>query len=155
MVFLHQYPIVIPFIAILSAELVKVTIDLIRRRSKLRFINPGGMPSGHSAFVGSLVAVVAYREGIESTLFMLAAVIALVVMYDAVTLRRSAGRQAEMINRHHKTGLEESLGHSVWEVVVGAVFGATLSFILLIRGLFERNNPPYPDQYLQVDTTSG
>ncbi len=69
-----------------------MTIDYIRKRSKLRFINPGGMPSGHSAFVGSLVAVTAYLEGIESTLFMIAAVVALVVMYDAVTLRNAAGR---------------------------------------------------------------
>lgn len=132
MAFLHQYPIVIPFIAILAAELVKVTIDFFRKRSKLRFINPGGMPSGHSAFVGSLVAVTAYREGIESTLFMLSAVVALIVMYDAVTLRHESGKQAKAINKHHKEKLEESLGHDVWEVVVGAVFGAALSFVLLI-----------------------
>lgn len=132
MVFLHQYPIVIPFIAILAAELVKMTIDLIKKRSKLRFINPGGMPSGHSAFVGSLVAVTAYLEGVESTLFMIAAVIALVVMYDAVTLRNAAGKHAKSINRYHKTTLEESLGHSVFEVIVGAVFGASLSFFLLV-----------------------
>lgn len=132
MTLIHQYPIVIPFIAILLAELVKVTIDYIRKRSKLRFINPGGMPSGHSAFVGSLVAVVAYREGIESTVFMIAAVIALVVMYDAVTLRNAAGKHAESINKHHDDKLEESLGHNVWEVVVGAVFGGGLSFVLLI-----------------------
>jgi len=132
MTFLHQYPIIIPFIAILSAEVVKLTVDLIRRRAKLRFINPGGMPSGHSAFVGSLVTVVAYREGIESTLFMIAAVIALIVMYDATTVRRAAGKHAKSINKHHGTKLEESLGHNRWEVVVGAVFGAALSFVLLV-----------------------
>jgi uncharacterized protein len=129
---LHQYPIVIPFISILAAEVVKLTIDLANRRSKLRFINPGGMPSGHSAFVGSLVTVVAYREGIESTLFMIAAVVALIVMYDAVTLRREAGKHAQEINRQHSTKLEESLGHTRFEVVVGALFGAGLSFILLV-----------------------
>ena len=132
MVFLQQYPIIIPFIAILAAETVKVTIDLLTKRHKLRFVNPGGMPSCHSAFVGSLVVVVAYREGIESTAFMIAAVIALVVMYDAVTLRSESGKHAQSINRHHKSGLEESLGHNHWEVIVGAVFGAFLSFILLV-----------------------
>lgn len=132
MAFLHQYPIIIPFIAILAAELVKVTIDRVRNRSKLRFINPGGMPSGHSAFVGSLVAVTAYREGIESTLFMIAAVIALIVMYDAVTLRHESGKQAKAINKHHDSRLEESLGHNIWEVTVGAIFGAGLSFVLLV-----------------------
>jgi len=131
MLLLHEYPIIIPFIAILSAEVVKVTIDLIRKRHKLRFINPGGMPSGHSSFVASLVVVVAYREGIESTAFMIAAVIALVVMYDAVTLRNEAGKHATSINKHHQSALEESLGHTEIEVIAGALFGAILSFILL------------------------
>jgi len=132
MAFLHQYPIIIPFIAILVAETLKVIIDLLRKRSKPRFINPGGMPSGHSAFVGSLVAVVAYLEGIESTAFMITAVVALIVMYDAVTLRKEAGKHAETLNKHHDAKHEESLGHNLWEVIVGALFGAGISFVLLI-----------------------
>lgn len=132
MALLQQYPIIIPFICILAAEVVKVSIDLMKKRRKVRFINPGGMPSGHSAFVGSLVVVVAYREGIESTAFMIASVVALIVMYDAITLRSEAGKHARSINKHHQTRLEESLGHNRWEVIVGALFGAVLSFILLI-----------------------
>lgn len=132
MAILHQYPIIIPFIAILAAEIAKVSIDLMKKRHKARFINPGGMPSGHSAFVGSLVVVVAYREGVDSTAFMIAAVIALIVMYDAVTLRFESGRHAKAINKHHKEKLEESLGHTELEVIVGALFGAILSFVLLV-----------------------
>lgn len=132
MAFLHQYPIIIPFISILAAETLKVSIDLFTKRSKLRFINPGGMPSGHSAFVGSLVVVVAYREGIDSTAFMISAVVALIVMYDAVTLRFQSGKQAKAINKYHKEGLEESLGHTEIEVIAGALFGALLSFGLLL-----------------------
>jgi len=132
MILLHHYPIIIPFIAILSAEIVKVSIDLITKRHKARFINPGGMPSGHSAFVGSLVTVAAYREGIDSILFMIAAVVALIVMYDAVNLRNETGKHAKAINKYHKTKLEESLGHTELEVVVGALFGSGLSFILLM-----------------------
>ena len=132
MTVLHQYPIIIPFIAILLAESIKVSIDRIKKRSRLRFINPGGMPSGHSAFAGSLVAVVANREGVDSTAFMIAAVVALVIMYDAITLRHESGRHAKIINEHHGSKLEESLGHTLSEVVVGAVFGAGLSFVLLL-----------------------
>ncbi len=132
MLFVYQYPIVIPFICILAAELIKLTIDLFKKRSKLRFLNPGGMPSGHSAFVGSLVVVTAYKEGIESTLFMMSAVIALIVMYDAINLRNEAGKHAKAINRHHSSKLEESLGHNHWEVIIGALFGAVLSYLLLV-----------------------
>ena len=132
MQFLHQYPIAIPFVAILLAEVLKALIDIVSKRGKIRFINPGGMPSGHSAFVTALVVVVAYREGVESTLFMISAVIALIVMYDAITLRNEAGLHAKTLNKLKPgANLQESLGHNLWEVIVGAVFGAVVAFILL------------------------
>jgi uncharacterized protein len=133
MSFIQNYPVVIPFIAILAAEVTKVVIDLFRKRSKLRFLNPGGMPSGHSAFVSALAVVTANREGISSTLFMVSAVIAVVVMYDAINLRGEAGKHAKEINKlnpHAK--LEESLGHNHLEVLVGAAFGAIVAFVLLM-----------------------
>ena len=132
MQFIQEYPIIIPFIAILAAEFVKVITNTLIKRNGFRFFNPGGMPSGHSAFVSALVVVVAYREGIESTMFMIAAVIALVVMYDAINLRYEAGKHAKEINKlNPKAKLEEMLGHTHWEVVVGATFGALVAFILL------------------------
>ncbi len=133
MPFIHDYPIIIPFVAILAAEAVKVLIDIIRRRAKARFLNPGGMPSGHSSFVSALVVVVAYLKGIGSVEFMISAVIALIVMYDAINLRNEAGKHAKEINKlnpHAK--LEESLGHNHWEVIVGAAFGALVAFALLM-----------------------
>jgi hypothetical protein len=133
MSFIHNYPIFIPFIAILAAEMVKVLVNVFRKRAKLRFLNPGGMPSGHSAFVAALVVVVANREGIESTLFMISAVLAIIVMYDAINLRGETGKHAKSINKHHpEESLEESLGHNHWEVIVGAVFGAVVAFVLLM-----------------------
>ena len=132
MTVIQNYPIAIPFIAILLAEVTKVCIDVFSKRRKVRFINPGGMPSGHSSFVSALVVVSAYREGIGSTLFMISAVIALIVMYDAVTLRQAAGRHAKLLNTLKKgANLEESLGHTLWEVIVGAVFGSVVAFVLL------------------------
>lgn len=128
----HQYPIIIPFIAILAAEVAKALVDIVSKRRKIRFINPGGMPSGHSSFVSALVVVVAYREGVGSTLFMISAVLALIVMYDAVNLRNEAGLHAKAINKIKKGfNLEESLGHTVWEVSVGAVFGGSIAFMLI------------------------
>jgi len=132
MQFLQNYPIAIPFIAILLAELLKAVIDILSKRQKVRFINPGGMPSGHASFVSALVVVAASREGIGSTMFMISAVIALIVMYDAVTLRQEAGLHAKVLNKL-KPGamLEESLGHTLWQVIAGAVFGALVAFVLL------------------------
>jgi acid phosphatase family membrane protein YuiD len=132
MLFFHTYPVAIPFLTLLLAEIIKAFIDVIHKRKKIRFINPGGMPSGHSAFVSALVVTVAYRDTIESTAFMISAALALIVMYDAVNLRNQAGLHAKIINKlKYGSKLEESLGHTIWEVIVGAVFGAVLAFLLL------------------------
>ncbi|MBI5411796.1 divergent PAP2 family protein [Candidatus Peregrinibacteria bacterium] len=130
--FFDQYPVAIPFIAILSAEVIKALIDLIRRRRTIRFLSSGGMPSGHSAFVSATVVVIATKTGIGSPLFMLAAVVAVVVMYDAIHLRLEAGKHAHAINLlRNNNDLEESLGHTHLEVIFGALFGGVLSFLLL------------------------
>ena len=132
MIFLQNYPIAIPFIAILLAETIKVLIDVIRKRKKIRFINPGGMPSGHSAAVAALVVTIAYREGIGSTMFTISTVLALIVMYDATTIRYESGLHAKILNKiKPKSNLEESIGHTLWEVVVGAIFGSLVAFVLL------------------------
>ena len=133
MSYIHSYPIIIPFIAILAAEVMKVLIDLSNKRAKIRFLNPGGMPSGHSAFVAALVVVTANKEGIDSTLFMISAVLAVIVMYDAINLRNEAGKHAKEINKlNPKIKLEESLGHNHLQVIVGAIFGALVALLLLM-----------------------
>ena len=130
--FFSAYPVAVPFIAILSAEIVKALIDGIRHRKEIRFLHPGGMPSGHSAFMGSLVVLVAMREGVGSVLFAVIAVLAVIVMFDAIHLRREAGLHASALNQLQKNAkLEESLGHTHLEVVLGALFGGILSFLLL------------------------
>ncbi len=126
------YPIAVPFVAILLAEVVKACVDLALRRGRVRFIQSGGMPSGHSAFVSALVVVAANREGVGSTAFMISAVLAVIVMYDAIHLRGEAGKHAAALNRlAPKAYLEESLGHNHVEVLAGAVFGALVAFVLL------------------------
>lgn len=130
--FLRDYPILIPFIAILLAEAVKAMIDFFRKRGKIRFLSPGGMPSGHSAFVAALVVVVANLEGVKSLAFTISAVLAIVVMYDAIHLRGEVGKHAKVLNQLKPDAqLEESLGHTHFEVIAGAVFGALVAFALL------------------------
>ena len=129
---LYEYPLIIPFISILAAEFTKSIIDLITSRKKIRFINSGGMPSGHSAFVASLVVIMAFRNGLNSDEFTIATVLAVIIMYDAVNLRKQSGLHAKALNKlNNKLNLDESLGHSLIEVIIGAIFGASLSFVLL------------------------
>lgn len=101
-----------------------------------RLVEPGGMPSSHSAFVTSLCTGIGIHEGFNSTMFALAAVFAVIVMYDASGVRRAAGKQARVLNsiiedlnrkELHPERLRELLGHTPFEVLVGATLGVLVA----------------------------
>lgn len=101
-----------------------------------RLVEPGGMPSSHSAFVTSLCTGIGIHEGFDSTMFALAAVFAVIVMYDASGVRRAAGKQARVLNsiiedlnrkELHPERLRELLGHTPFEVLVGAALGVLVA----------------------------
>ncbi|MCL1822846.1 MAG: divergent PAP2 family protein [Oscillospiraceae bacterium] len=83
------------------AQLIKNLGYIIRYRkvSIERFLGAGGMPSSHSAAVCALAAALGRMDGLASTTFALALILALVVMYDASGVRRAAGMHAREINR--------------------------------------------------------
>jgi acid phosphatase family membrane protein YuiD len=122
------------------AQLLKAMIFLLgsRKRKKRELIEvivwrTGGMPSSHSALVASLATSVGFVEGFSSNLFLIAFWFALVVIRDAMGVRRSAGLQARALNNlgrqaAEKTGLDfhvvkEIQGHTPLEVVVGGFLG--------------------------------
>ena len=123
---------------------------ILRRDFDLRVLaRAGGMPSSHAAMVCSLVSAIGYRSGPRSDVFALAAVFALVVMYDATGVRRAAGKQAEVLNqilRELFTGqpvseeeLKELIGHSPTEVYVGALIGVLYTVLW-----FQLSLPDHP-----------
>ena len=59
----------------------------------------GGFPSAHSAFVCALTLSVGMRNGFASDIFGISTVFSLLVMYDAVRLRREVQRHAVLLNR--------------------------------------------------------
>ena len=56
-------------------------------------LNSGNMPSVHTATVVSLVVVVGLEDGLSSGLFALSFILAAIVAYDAMGVRRSSGEQ--------------------------------------------------------------
>jgi uncharacterized protein len=88
------------------------------------------MPSSHSAFVTSLLIIVGRKLGPESVEFAIAFVFAAVVWYDAMSVRKAVGEQAEVLNRlQHWEHFSERLGHSFAQVMVGIGFGAVVTAI--------------------------
>ncbi|MBE7704187.1 MAG: divergent PAP2 family protein [Cyanobacteria bacterium SIG29] len=123
------------------AQLLKFIGHFIKTR-KVDFqvlATTGGMPSSHTAGVISLSTTVGFICGFDSIEFAIALGYSLVVMYDAAGLRRSTGKIAACLNKirddFYNNGqmqsdrLKELLGHTPFEVFVGALLGITLAFI--------------------------
>ena len=110
-----------------------------RRRRKTREFfeiiswRTGGMPSSHAAVVCSLCTSIGYVEGMTSNLFVFSFWFALVVLRDAMGVRRSAGLVARALNHLGKQAAEKSgvdfnpvkevQGHTPLEVFVGGFLG--------------------------------
>jgi hypothetical protein len=130
-----------PILAWAIAQAAKVLLVSVRqRRLNLRVLaETGGMPSSHSAIVSGLATAVGRVNGVGSAAFAVALIFAFVVMYDAAGVRRAAGRQAAVLNRVvedlvHMRGIQEDrlrelLGHTPFEVVVGAVLGVVVGLL--------------------------
>ena len=61
-------------------------------------VSSGGFPSSHSAFVTALATGVGAHNGLGDGAFACCVVVAMVVMYDAMGVRRQAGFHASAIN---------------------------------------------------------
>jgi hypothetical protein len=140
--FLHNEAVLSAFFGWLAAQSIKLVWNLIRTH-RLDFsylISTGGMPSAHSCAVSALAASVGLNEGFYSTIFAVTLVFALIVMFDAQSVRRAAGQQARILNQivdelfkeHHlsKTKLAELLGHTRLEVLAGMLLGIGVALVL-------------------------
>lgn len=124
------------------ASFLKMASNL-RRTGKIDFqylVALGGMPSAHSAMVSGLATAVGIQNGFGSTLFVVTLAFAVVVMFDASTVRRATGLQARLLNQivdeifkhHHLSAqkLKEILGHTRMEVFAGMLVGIASGIIV-------------------------
>ena len=108
-----------------------------------RLVGGGGMPSSHSATVCALCTAVASEYGASSYEFAMAAVFALVVMYDAIGVRQESGKQAQVLNDmieifthmgkdlNIEKQLKEFIGHTPLQVLCGAILGIITAFVIM------------------------
>jgi acid phosphatase family membrane protein YuiD len=100
----------------------------------------GNMPSAHSATVMSVSTVIGFYNGFDSAIYGLAIMVAGVVMYDAVMVRRSVGEQGlalqELIqaakNNERVVIPRAAKGHTPLEVLVGAVIGVGIGIVVFL-----------------------
>ena len=94
----------------LVAQILKTLIHLIVSKKFVaeRLVGSGGMPSSHSATVCALVTAVCYEYGAGSFEFAISLILAIIVMYDAMGVRRETGIQAQVLNLMEQ--LQEQMG---------------------------------------------
>lgn len=141
--FLNEYKyIIVPFLVWFGIQLFKFIYDLIKTKkfNFKRLMQAGGMPSSHSGVVVSLTTMIGKNVGINSPLFAVSLIFSFIVMYDAAGVRRAAGKQASLLNKIVETpgltGLQvseklvEVLGHTPFQVIVGAAIGVVVGLIV-------------------------
>ena len=136
-------------LSLCSAQVVKGILFILngRRKKKRELVEiliwrTGGMPSSHAAVVCSLCTSIAFVEGIASNLFIFSFWFALVVLRDAMGVRRLAGLLAKALNNlgkqtAEKTGIDfhavkEIQGHKPLEVIVGGLLGIFIAAGLML-----------------------
>ncbi|CAN1309315.1 Uncharacterized membrane protein YuiD [Linum perenne] len=140
-----------------AAQSIKICLNFfVERKWDFRILfASGGMPSSHSALCTALTTSVALCHGVADSLFPVCLGFSLIVMYDAIGVRRHAGMQAEVIlvlccyilslNQLHvlnkivedlfqghpisERKLKELLGHTPSQVFAGALLGILVACI--------------------------
>ncbi len=137
--------IIVPACTWVVAQLLKGLVRATRsRRLDLSFfVASGGMPSSHSAMVSALATAVALTAGAGSVVFAVSVIVAAVVMYDAAGVRWAVSQQAFILNRvvrelrlrrprdEIERDLRELIGHTPFQVIIGAALGIGMSWIWL------------------------
>ena len=141
---LHNNILLAAFWAWLIAQILKTFIYVLVNKNfnPERLLGDGGMPSSHSATVMALVTSTAFYYGSETFEFAVAAIMALIVMHDAMGVRRETGKQAKVINNMMdwftelgsnvppEEKLKEFVGHSPMQVFFGALLGILVGIVV-------------------------
>ena len=130
--------ILVPFLLWLAIQTSKVIVDCIEKKkiTLRRLLGSGGMPSSHSAVMVSITVMLGKNIGFQSPIFALACFMTLVVMQDAIGVRRQVGKQAKYLNEilmDKNTSTEEKfqemVGHTPFQVLIGLIVGLIAGLI--------------------------
>ena len=139
-----NYVLVTAISASLTAQLIKVLLNLFifHRFIAERMWGAGGMPSSHSATVCALSTAALMTYGVGSYEFAISFILAIIVMHDAMGVRRETGIQARVLNElldvfaamdsdmSPQDKLKEFVGHTPLQVLIGSLLGITIAIII-------------------------
>ncbi len=126
------------------AQVLKTVIYMFINKKFVaeRMVGSGGMPSSHSATVCALATAAGMTYGGSSFEFAISVILAIIVMHDAMGVRRETGIQARVINEmleaftnmgkemSPEEKLKEFVGHTPLQVLAGAILGILIAVIM-------------------------
>jgi len=133
---------ILPLLSGIVAQTAKLFIKV--NKTKFSFKNMvaySGMPSGHSAMVISLSTITGLKLGCESPVFAFSVILAIIVIRDALGIRRYLGQHGKTLNILVKDLKEdefldekypkllEHIGHTPLQVLAGGLIGFIISLI--------------------------
>jgi uncharacterized protein len=129
--------IIIPILVAIVTQIIKLITDSIPNNLNWQhlFNDYGGMPSSHTALVSSLTLMAGLNYGFDSGYFAIAFIFMIIVVRDAVGFRREIGKNAILTNmiaqeiwpENPEVLLQERIGHTRKEVIVGMIVGIALT----------------------------
>lgn len=125
------------FFGWLTAQILKVVINAVVHKAWdfRRMIGDGGMPSAHSATVTAMALAVGAEAGFQTPLFGAAFFVAVIVMHDAMGVRRETEKQTKVIKQlvqdssreiPFEVKLKEFVGHTPLQVFGGFCVGLVI-----------------------------
>lgn len=126
------------------AQLLKTLIHFkfTKKFDPERLVGSGGMPSSHASTVCALATATGIEFGLASFEFSVTAILAIIVMYDAMGVRRETGEQSKLLNlmiasfKDHEDSpfsekkLKEYIGHTPLQVFAGMILGIGTALII-------------------------
>jgi len=130
----------IPLLVMIVTQLIKFSVDIYKHQFTFAaLLNYGGMPSAHTALIVSTATTIALASGLSSPVFLLSAVLAILVIRDALGFRMQLSEHAKILNKLIKNLPDdqeykypyspERLGHTIAQVTVGAFIGLVLTLL--------------------------
>jgi acid phosphatase family membrane protein YuiD len=153
----HNFVFMCGLAGFVGSQVVKAIIAFIRMKDKrgkgaaLTLLwSTGGMPSSHSSVVSALSASAAISEGFASPLFAVTFFFAMVIIRDALGVRRATGLQARALNilgtemserlKVDWQPVKEIQGHNPLEVGAGIVLGIVVTIVFYYIPFFSCPN---------------
>lgn len=132
----------VPAVGWIVAQILKYVLETHKDGFQIRdFYSSGGFPSSHASSTVALASFIGATSGWSSSIFALASLMAAVVMYDSLGVRRTVQEHTKILQRlSEKEKLSFTVrnattgrGHTPKEVLGGLVVGLAvgLSFAIL------------------------